>query len=187
MYTVLKCDWTMSTYWVLYYVKEIVYSVKTRVNLFCVKEPGYNKLYSHTFSWKIWVPCVHSRTMRCYLSLQHTYWWYFLQRIIKHNLLMIATATYTQEKYAAIPSYNIYSSTVCWRFWLQGILEPSILMILVATYAQAQSADESGYNVYSNKLCWWFWLQSIIKSCWWILMQRIIKPSVLMILVVRYN
>ena len=187
MYTVLKCGCTISTYWVLYYRKEIVYFTRTRVSLFSVKVSGYTVLYSHTSCWKIWIPCVHSRKMHWHFSLQHTCWWYWLQRIIKHNMLMIATAMYIQEKCAADPGYNIYSSAIWWKFWLQGILKPNVLMILVGTYAQTQSADDSGYNVYSKKLCWWFWLQRIIKPCWWFLMQRIIKPSVLMILVARYN
>lgn len=156
MYTLLKSDSTMSTYWVLYCVKEIVYSMRTRVSLFCFKVSGYTLLYSHTLWWKIWIPCVHSRAMRWYFSSQHTCWWYLLQRTIKRNLLMIANATYIQEKCAADPGYNTYSSTMCWRFWLQGILKPGVLMIRAATYAPAQTADDSGCNVYSNKLCWLF-------------------------------
>jgi len=57
--------------------------------------------------------------------------WFWLQWILKYNVLMILLATYNQARCAKNPGCNEYSNIMCWWFLLQRMLKENLLMILV--------------------------------------------------------
>jgi len=74
--------------------------VKTRVNLFCVKEPGYNKLYSHTFLLEN-------------LSTLRTFTYNALILVFATYMLVVLVVTSNQAQFADDRDCNVYSRKIC--------------------------------------------------------------------------